>query len=297
MSVLQGVVPAVVTPFDDNGQLDERSLQTQITHEIDAGAAGLLVCGLAGEGTLLSFDERRRVAEIAVDVAGPVPLLVGCSADTTADAVRLVRSAVACGASGVMVAPPRRPDLTPNAAREHYRAVSAAAGACEVMIQDAPFALGVELGVELVLDLARELPNASAYKIEALPYWDNALRARDVAGGELRVFGGHGGLYLLDVLDSGATGLIPGADLTAPLVRAWRAYAAGDRAAAVAEHARILPLLVFQAQSLALLVGGAKAILVERGVIATPRSRLPGADLSSVTRDRMLGLAREAGVR
>jgi dihydrodipicolinate synthase/N-acetylneuraminate lyase len=156
------------------------------------------------------------------------------------------------------------------------------------MIQDAPFAVGYELGVELVLELARELDNVRSYKIEALPYWDNALRARSVAGDTLHFYGGHAGLYLPDVIDSAAVGLIPGPEFTAPLKRAWDAFLAGDRAKGDREYRRLLPALVFQAQSWAMLVGGHKTLLCEWGVISTTRARLPEANLSPSTRERLL---------
>lgn len=295
MKPLTGVIPAIVTPMDDDGALDEASLRSLIAFERDEGADGLLILGLSGEGIMLTVEERERVTDIVVAEAGGIPLLVGCSADTTEAAVRLVTGAVARGADAIMVAPPRRPGQTPDDARAHYRAVSAAAGACDVMVQDAPFAVGFELGVELVLELSRELGNVCSYKIEALPYWENAIRAASVAGDGLRMYGGHAGLYLPDVVDSGAVGLIPGPEFVAPLKRAWDAYVTGDRAAGDREYQRLLPALVFQAQSWALLVGGHKTLLCERGVIATPRSRLPEANLSASTRQRMLDVARSVG--
>jgi len=224
-------------------------------------------------------------------------VLVGCSADTTGEAVHLVIGAARRGAAEVMVAPPRRPEWSPEEFKDHYRAVAAAAGpSCGVMVQDAPFAIGVELGVELVLSLADELPNIRSYKIEALPFWDNALRARQTAGATLRVFGGHGGLYLFDVLDAGSDGLIPGCDTTSALVRVWDAYHAGDRAVAGDIFASLLPFLVFEAQSLGLLVGGAKAMLHAQAVISSTHSRLPGATLSDATRARLLALGADGGM-
>lgn len=292
MRELSGIIPAIVTPLDADDAVDEASLRRLVAFEREEGADGLLILGLSGEGVMLTIEERERVTDIVVAEAGGMPLLVGCSADTTDAAVQLVRGAVARGADAVMVAPPRRPGQTPDDARAHYRAVSAAAGDCDVMVQDAPFAVGFELGVELVLELSRELGNVRSYKIEALPYWENAVRARSVAGDGLRMYGGHAGLYLPDVVDSGAVGLIPGPEFVAPLKRAWDAYLAGDRDAGDREYRRLLPALVFQAQSWASLVGGHKALLYERGVIATTRSRLAEANLSDATRRRMLEVAR-----
>ncbi len=292
MKPLTGVIPAIVTPMSHDGAIDEASLRSLVAFERDEGADGMLILGLSGEGVMLTAEERERVTEIVVAEAGGMPLLVGCSADSTDAAVKLVAGAVARGADAVMVAPSRVPGQSADDARRHYHAVSAAAGDCDVMIQDAPFAVGFELGVELVLELSRELGNVTSYKIEALPYWDNAIRAASVAGDSLRMYGGHAGLYLPDVIDSGAVGLIPGPEFVAPLKRAWDAYTEGDRAEGDREYRRLLPALVFQAQSWAFLVGGHKTLLHERGIIATPYSRLPQANLSDSARRRMLDTVR-----
>jgi dihydrodipicolinate synthase/N-acetylneuraminate lyase len=164
------------------------------------------------------------------------------------------------------------------------------------MVQDAPGFIGVGLGVDFVLALAREVANVRAYKVEALPFWEHARRARLAAGDALSIFGGHGGLYLLDVLEVGADGVIPGSEATAALVRAWRAYAHSDRTDALREYARVLPFLVHAAQSLGLLIGGAKLLLHASGMIATTQARHPEAHLSDTERDRFLDLARRVGL-
>ena len=295
MKSLTGIIPAIVTPLDDDGEIDELSLRRLVTYERSEGADGLLILGLSGEGVMLTVEERERVTEIVISEAAGMPLLVGCSADTTEMAVALVQGAVSRGADAVMVAPPRRPNQARDDARQHYHAVSMVAGNCDVMVQDAPFAVGFELGVELVLELSQELENVRSYKIEALPYWENATRAASVAGNRLRMYGGHAGLYLPDVVDSGAVGLIPGPEFVAPLKRAWQAYQSGDRATGDREYSRLLPVLVFQAQSWALLVGSHKTLLHDRGVIASTRSRLAEANLSASTRRRVLEIARSIG--
>jgi dihydrodipicolinate synthase/N-acetylneuraminate lyase len=111
----------------------------------------------------------------------------------------------------------------------------------------------------------------------------------------LRLYGGHAGLYLPDVVDSGAVGLIPGPEFVATLKRAWQAYGSGDRGTGDREYQRLLPALVFQAQSWAMLVGSHKTLLRERGVIDTHVSRLPEANLSVSTRQRVLEIAELVG--
>lgn len=123
MKPLTGVIPAIVTPLDDGGALDEASLRRLVAFERDEGADGLLILGLSGEGVMLTVEERERVTDIVVAEGGGMPLLVGCSADSTDAAVQLVRGAVARGADAVMVAPPRRPGQTRDEAREDRKSV------------------------------------------------------------------------------------------------------------------------------------------------------------------------------
>jgi dihydrodipicolinate synthase/N-acetylneuraminate lyase len=294
-TVLDGVVPMLVTPFESDGTVDEVSLRRLVAYQVEAGAEALAILGLAGEAAYLSLPERQRVVEVVLETAAGVPVLVGCTAATTDEAIRLISSAAERGAAMAMVAAPNRADWSVADLLAHFRAVAEAAE-CGLMIQDAPQFIGVELGVGHVLELAHELESVRAYKIETLPFWENAERARTAAGEQLQLFGGHGGLYLLDALDVGADGVIPGPDMTATLVATWRAYARGNRRDAVDQYTRVLPLLVHEAQSLGLLIGGAKAILEARGVIATVHSRHAGANLSRATAERMLSLAREVGV-
>lgn len=294
MRMLYGIVPMLPTPFLVDGGVDYASLRRIVADQLAAGSDGLAILGLAGEGIFLSIAERQRVAEVVVEAAEGAPLLVGCTADTTKEVVRLAAHAAELGAA-IMVAPPRAKGWTALELAVHYRAVALEVPGCELMIQDAPGFIGVELGVELVLQLAAELANVRSFKVEALPFWEHAVRARQAAGLSLRLFGGHGGLYLLDCFDVQAEGLIPGTSLTPALSRAWRANTAGDRATAEAEYRRILPFLVYQGQSLGLIIGAAKALLAARGVIASDAARHPEATLTAVTRERLFGLARQVG--
>ena len=293
MSILQGIVPMLPTPFGADGTVDERSLRRLVDDQLGAGADGLAILGLAGEGIFQSVEERQRVAEIVAEASGGLPLLVGCTADTTKEAVRLAAHAADLGAAAVMVAPPRAKGWTALELAVHYRAVALQVPACEVMVQDAPGFIGVEVGVDLVLQLEAELENVRSFKVEALPFWEHASRARQAAGRRLRLFGGHGGLYLLDCFDVEAEGLIPGTSVTPALARAWRANAAGDREGAEAEYRRILPFLVYQGQSLGLIIGSAKALLAARGVITSDAVRHPQARLADLTRERLFSYARQ----
>src|SRR5207244_3998429 len=111
-------------------------------------------------------------------------------------------------------------------------------------IQDAPAYLGVALGPRLVERVAARAANVRLVKLEAGPA--EMSRWLDVLGPQFSVWGGDGGVYLLDCLRVGAAGIIPGADLIDSLVEIYDAEAAGDATRADELFARILPVLVFE---------------------------------------------------
>ena len=102
----QGVYPALVTPFDENG-VNEKQYRNLIDYTIKAGATGIVPCGTTGEFTSMKFDEKVEAIRIACDAAkGRVPVLAGTGAAYTGDAIKLTRRASELGASGALVVSP-----------------------------------------------------------------------------------------------------------------------------------------------------------------------------------------------
>src|SRR6478752_11157 len=103
----QGYWPAAPTPFDASGALDERALGQLVEIYVNAQVDGILINGSTGEWFSQSPDERRRVAEVAVDAAaGRTTIVVGVSAYTPEEASALAANAAAIGADGVLATPP-----------------------------------------------------------------------------------------------------------------------------------------------------------------------------------------------
>lgn len=280
----------LVTPFDRDGQPDERSLCRLIDHVMASGAEGVAAFGLASEAHALSDGERRRLTElIAARIAGRLPLLVTVSAESTVLTVDLARHAERSGAAAVMVAPPHRTRAEPSALARHFGAVAEAI-ALPLMIQDAPGYIGASLGCALIAQLTREHPNMCYVKTEALPAGASVATLRDHVGEAVGIFSGTGGLYLLDTLEAGADGVIPGSDIPDLLVPIVRAYRDGRTEEAEAMFRRVLPLLVYQLQSLELCIACTKAILAHRHVIAHADPRPPAPTLSRGARARLLRL-------
>jgi len=104
---LSGVIPAVVTPFDKAGQIDEKALRMELEYHLGCGVTGVCAGGSTGEGAGLSRDDVKRLNAIFVDeVRGRVPVIAGIIPDSTEEAVRLGLAAKEEGAAALQVTPP-----------------------------------------------------------------------------------------------------------------------------------------------------------------------------------------------
>jgi 4-hydroxy-tetrahydrodipicolinate synthase len=158
MSDFHGVLPALITPFtEDGGAIDGEALAANVERLIGAGVGGLVPGGSTGEFTTLSNAERRELIERTVAAAaGRVPVVAGTGALSTAETVELSAHAERAGADAVMVVPPFYDALSWRELQAHYAAVADAI-AIPIMYYNLPSASGVTLTAEQL----RALPIAS----------------------------------------------------------------------------------------------------------------------------------------
>jgi 4-hydroxy-tetrahydrodipicolinate synthase len=158
MSDFHGVLPALITPFTEDGSaIDTDALTANVERLIAAGVGGLVPGGSTGEFTTLSNAERRQLVAVAVEsAAGRVPVVAGTGALSTRETVELSRHAQDAGAAAVMIVPPFYDALKWRELLAHYTAVAEAID-IPIMYYNLPSASGVTLTVEQF----RELPVAS----------------------------------------------------------------------------------------------------------------------------------------
>lgn len=284
----RGVYPAICTPFAPGDLVDLQAQRRVVRFVLDGGAHGVVAFGLAGEVLKLTLDERRALTDVILDeVAGAVPVLVGAGAPSVSASIELARHAERAGADGIVLPPPVSAGLSERALVEYFTGIASSV-AVPVMIQDAPAYLGIGLGPDLVRRIAAVADNVRHVKLEAGPAelsgWVETL------GAEFTIWGGDGGVYLLDCIRAGAAGIIPGSDLVDRLVAVHEAEAAGDSDRADALFADLLPMLVFEMQhSVDHYNACAKIVLRRRGILEhtelrTPASPLPAASLALLER-------------
>ena len=282
MTALSGVLPITLTPFTDDGEVDEASIDTLVEDYLGAGAHGLTILGIMGEAARLLDEERERVLRRYLQAtAGRVPVVAGVSARATRMALDYARRAEDAGAAAVMLAPPdntRNLDLV----FEHFRLVAEAVSV-PVVVQDEPVNTGVVMPAPFLVRLLDEIEGCRYLKLEETPTLPKITAVRQKAKGPVGVFGGLGGLYLYEELLRGADGIMTGFGFPQVLVGTYERFVAGDRAGAQEFFFRYLPLIRYEAQ---LGVGGVtirKQVFARRGAIASPHARFPAPPVDELT--------------
>ncbi|MCA1781880.1 MAG: dihydrodipicolinate synthase family protein [Intrasporangiaceae bacterium] len=273
-----GVWGILATPFHGPDRaVDTASFARQIELYRRIGATGVVALGVFGEAIKLSADEQRTIVGTAVAAAGELPVVVGLSGLSTAPVLDQARVAVEAAdghLAGVMV---QVNDTDPGIVADHLRTVHDATG-LGIVVQDYPATSGVRIATSALLEVVAATPFAVAIKAESPPTSiavDGLSQATD-----LPVFGGLGGVGLLDELAAGAAGAMTGFSHPEGLVAAVEAYRTGGFAAARDAFAPWLPIANFEAQA-GIQLALRKEILRRRGIIDDAAIRRPGRELPS----------------
>lgn len=277
---MRGVVPILITPFDENARIDEDSLRSLVEFNLNAGVHGLGIA-LGSEVFKLSEAEREHMTRLVVDhVKGRVPVVVNTGAPGTDLAVLYSQRAEQCGADALMIMPPNFMPAGPDEVFEYFRAISDVVSV-PIFIQDtasAPVSAG------LARQIAEACPQVRYIKVESLPVMAKVADIVAQAGDVLTVFGGAGGGYFIEEMRRGSSGTMPFCTQPEAFVEVWNLFQRGDERAARAVFDRtIAPVNRIAAQGGGLFYAVHKEILRQRGVIRTARVRSPAPAVDALT--------------
>jgi 4-hydroxy-tetrahydrodipicolinate synthase len=196
---LGGILTAMVTPFDRNGELDEDAAVRLMHHLLDNGSDGLVLAGSTGEGATLTDDEKARLWELGVAESGDAPVIAGTGTYDTRHSVELTERATEIGVDAVLVVTPyyNRPNRL--GIKAHYEAVAAATDK-PVVAYNIPSRTATDMPNDLLAELA-QIDNVSAVK--QARYEDYAaIDGLDLLAGNDDIFaktmdlGGTGGILV-----------------------------------------------------------------------------------------------------
>ncbi|MET1052681.1 MAG: dihydrodipicolinate synthase family protein [Mycetocola sp.] len=241
-----GLWGILATPFlGADLAVDQDSLRRQVELFRDLPASGVVALGVFGEGVALDSREQVLVIDTVVASAPGMPVVVGLSARTTAPAIDQAKLSVdAAGPTlaGLMV---QVNSASPAQLTRHLTAIHSATGA-GIVLQDYPLVSGVAISSSQILATIADCPFIVAVKSEAPP--TASAIAELTAGTDVPVFGGLGGVGLLDELAAGAAGAMTGFSRPEGLLAAISGWRSGGMPAAYDAFARWLPLANFEAQ-------------------------------------------------
>jgi 4-hydroxy-tetrahydrodipicolinate synthase len=290
--MFRGVGTALVTPFHDDGSLDEGALAKFVDWQITEGVNFLVPCGTTGENPTLSADEHKRVVEITVQTAnGRVPVLAGAGSNSTTRAVELALQAIDLGADGILTITPYYNKPTPDGLRRHFgaqaEAVEKKKSGFPMVMYNVPGRTGLNMTAETTLRMAAEIPNVIGVK-EASANMEQILAILRGRPKDFLVLSGDDA-WTLPLMAVGADGVISVASNEVP--RLMREMV--DRRDVTLQN-RLLPLLV--GNFIESNPGPAKTALKMMGVLASDTVRPPLAPMTESSQERMMSILRECGL-
>ncbi|MEA3071381.1 MAG: 4-hydroxy-tetrahydrodipicolinate synthase [Alphaproteobacteria bacterium] len=301
--VPHGVIPAVLLPFNDDLSVDERSFRNHL-RDVAAtkGLSAITVNAHSTEVASCSFEEQRRVLEIAQDEIGDrLPLVNGVWADGSIEAARIARMAHERGASALLVFPPGPFTLgqSPEMAIAHFKRIADATDLPLIAFQY-PLATGQGYPRDTLLRLIEQVPTVRAIKDWAgnVPQHEMHIRTLQSLPRPVNVLTTHSA-WLLSSLVLGCNGLLSGSGSVIPDLQAelLRAVQAKDLTEAQRLNDRIYPLAcVFYADPWADMHNRMKEALVLLGRLPRAVVRPPLVKLGRAEIDRIRLALVEAGL-
>lgn len=276
MTEIKGICPIIAAPFTEKGEVDYEDLYRLVCHLIRGGCHAVTLFGIAGEYYKLTDAEREEMAKVTVKACRNTggKCIISVTDHSTEVAVQRAKQWEAFGADCLMLLPPFF--LKPGAAYlyTHMKAIAQAVS-IPIMAQYAPEQTGVAIQPETFVRLEQECPNVIYYKIEckpAGPYVSNLMRLTD---GKMRIFVGNAGFQIIECMDRGAVGAMPGCSMYDVYLKIYESYVSGDRDTAIEIHNALLPMLNHIRQNVEQIISFEKRILCRRGIIKTAYCRKP----------------------
>ena len=291
---LRGCGTALVTPFRQDGSIDDAALRNLVAWQVESGIDFLVPCGTTGETPTLTHDEWLYVIDTTIEIAaGRVPIVAGATSNSTHDAVEKAKEIAARpGVNAILTASPYYNKPTQEGQYRHFKAIAEAVGEKPIIVYNVPGRTGANIEPGTLERLA-EIPNIVGVK-EASGSMTQIAEVINVVPERFLVFSGDDAVTL-PVISLGGVGIISVASNEIPheMSAMTRAALNNDWTTARSLHRKYLPLM--QANFTESSPMPVKAVLAMMGRIEEVY-RLPLVPMRRDTRSRLQKVAAEAGL-
>ena len=235
-----GTGTAIITPFTNDGKIDEDALRRLVRFQEDNGVNVLVPCGSTGESAMMSHEEHIHVVEIVRDEAKKAKIVAGAGSNYTSEAVMLSKAAEDLGVDGILSISPYYVKPTQEGLYQHYKAIQDAIDV-PVIVYNVPGRTATNINVDTILRLA-ELPRIAGVK-EASGNFPQIMSILANRPDGFEVLSGDDGLTM-GMLSLGADGVISVASNCCPglVSKMVNSAIAGDVPTARDIHETLLPL-------------------------------------------------------
>lgn len=272
-NVLFGSVPIIPTPFTTDESIDEAALRNLIEFAISSGLQAVCLPAYASEYYKLTDDEKLLVVKIAVEqAAGRLQIVAQSNHPSLKVAIQLARVNIAAGADIISLAVPRIFDLPEAAIKTYLSEFFDAIPGTPVLVQDFNPG-GSSISVSLINELRMQHNNFKYLKLEeplCAPKFQEIIA---VTEGTVSVFEGWGGLYLLELIPVGISGVMPGLAVADILQKIFLYRKEGNDAKAFELFERVMPQIFFSLQNMELFHYAEKELLMARGILKNSIAR------------------------
>ena len=243
MLKMQGVYPALITPFTKDDEVDAAGLKRMVEYVEEGGVAGIVPCGTTGESATLSHEEHKRVIDIVVANA-KVPVIAGTGSNNTREAVELTRYAADAGAEACLLITPYYNKPNVRGLKEHFRQIGDSAE-IPLILYNIPSRTGLNMSAETIVEIAAEVESVKGVKEASgnLKQVGAIIRLAKERGLDFTVVAGDDFLTL-PIMSLGGRGVISVAANIAPqpMSEMVNAMLSGDIEKAKEINLRLFPL-------------------------------------------------------
>jgi dihydrodipicolinate synthase len=206
MAIFTGAGVAIVTPMQENGDVNYNKLEEILNEQIVKGTDAIIICGTTGEASTLTDDEHMEVISFAVKVANKrVPVIAGTGSNCTETAIFLSKEAEQIGADGLLIVTPYYNKATQNGLIKHFTAIAKAVS-IPIILYNVPGRTGCNLEPKTVAALVKDVDNIVGIK-EASGNIAQVAEIMFLTGGEIDLYSGNDN-EVLPVLSLGGIGVI-----------------------------------------------------------------------------------------
>jgi len=288
----EGAYTAMITPFDEDGELNEEGLRENIRFQIENGIDGIVPVGTTGECATLSFKEHKKVIEISVNEAeGEVPVIAGSGSNNTVEALELTEYAADIGSDAALIVSPYYNKPTQRGLYEHYKTLAQEVDIPQI-VYNVPSRTGKNIEADTTAKLS-ELENVKAVK-EASGDVKQAMDIKKKSAEDFNLMSGADKLTLA-LLSAGGVGAISVASNIVPgkISKMIHSYLDGD--VKTAQEIHYENLYLFDSLFLETNPGPVKAAM---DILDRPagKPRLPLVEASEETKERLREVLSELGL-